>query len=310
MAVQTSMPHLLGTSVDHPNSHHRSFDTMDETEEDLIENYRFLTQHCGVLRQSRTVNVISSITRQPVPSTTPSHYSRPFSSISECSPNKNTSVVSDQYAYLSSKTSFSPLLSSMQEKETSSRSRIPPTIYYDDPIDHDLNGHHKYRSFSLMRLFTRMKTHLKHERRYHPEPHHQLLTEEDPQEWYELTKNVRAVLTKALLPDGGYDASVHRSHHRNSSKKSREQVPVLSKEFDDENKIQIDIDPVLSQEEEEKRDQAIREKFLSVTRGFHYRRNGVCKAIDRQFHQGQLVYVYGVANNILIDENLRASGLG
>ena len=52
------------------------------------------------------------------------------------------------------------------------------------------------------------------------------------------------------------------------------------------------------------------QNFVKCARGFDYRRGGVCKAIDRQQFQGQLVYIYGVANNILIDENLKASGLG
>jgi hypothetical protein len=159
-----------------------------------------------------------------------------------------------------------------------------------------------------------MKTRLKHDKRYRPKPTHELLREADPQEWYELTKNVRTVLTKALLPDGGYDALMNRSklnHNRQiSSKRSRDYDLVLSKDNDDDDKIDLDIDEELNTEGDEDVDEIIWNKFLTSPRGFNYRRCGVCKTVDRQQFQGQLAYFYGVANNILIDENLKASGLG
>lgn len=304
MDVQTSMPHQSRSTT----THQQFEKDFGESEEDLIENYRFLTKHCGVLRQSPTVDLISTIQKHHQKTTVSSKYVRPFTSISGCESTKNLSKP-DSFAILTTKTSRSPL-QSMRSKDSPTFSRIPPTIYYDDPIDENLNGHHKYRSFSIVKLFTRMKTRLKTERRYQAEAHHQLLTEEDPQEWLELTKNVRDVLTKALITDGGADLSTSRHHRRSSSKKSRERTSVLTKEFDDEEKSPIDIEIIRNAEEEEELDQITWQNFLTSSRGFHYRRNGVCKIVDRQMFQGQLLYFYGVANNILIDENLRASGLG
>ena len=187
---------------------------------------------------------------------------------------------------------------------------MPATIYYDDTEDNEFGDRHS-RTFSIVRLFTRMKSRLKHDRHYRPKPTHEVLCEEDPHEWYELTKNVRTVLTKALLPDGGYDAMIERQRtHRHSSKKSRDHRPVLVKDIDDDEKIELDLFDELNPDGDEEFDEIIWQNFLASPRGYSYRRLGVCKEVDRQYCQGQLVYFYGVANNILIDENLKASGLG
>jgi len=281
-----------------------------ETEDDLIENYRFLTQHCGVLRPSTTTGMINTIQQRQ--QTSQSMFSRQYSSISE---NFNIHNTNNEFerSFSSNKQRCSPLndLNNNNQNYSTSVSRIPPTIYYDDTED---DGYTHNRSFSLVKLFARMKTRLKHDKRYRPKPTHEILCEADPQEWYELTKNVRTVLTKVLLPDGGYDALINRSkinHNRHGSyKKSRDYDPVLSKDNDDDEKIDVDIDEEFNTEDDEEYDQIIRTKFLTCTRGLNYRRCAVCKAVDRQQFQGQLVYFYGVANNILIDENLRASGLG
>lgn len=307
---------------DNNYKHHDELDEeVEETEEDLIENYRFLTKHCGVLKQSTTSGVLNQIQQ----SKQQTNFLRQYSSISE-STNRKTHDY--QHSIPSTKQRCSPIndLNNSHfttiETPTSTTSRVPPTIYYDDTED-DLQGHN--RSFSLVRLFTRMKTRLKHDKRYRPKQSHELLCEADPTEWYELTKNVRTILTKALLPDGGYDAVIQRSkstrhhshrhhhHHRQSSfRKSRDIDPVLDKDIDneDEDKIDFDIDDELNTEGDADFDEIVWNKFLSCPRGYYYRRCGVCKAVDRQQFQGQLVYFYGVANNILIDENLKASGLG
>lgn len=296
---------------------------IDETEDDLIANYRFLTERCGVLRQSPTTSAISAIQQQQEKKKqhNQSSFVRQYSSISETSRHQhqiktkaNKTRESDFSFSLASPRHCCILPNDLNNNTPSfsaAGSRIPPTIYYNDNGDDALvDG----RSFSLVRLFARMKARLKHDRRYRSQANHELLYEEDPQEWYELTKNVRAVLTKALLPDGGYDAMAARAKARHSRqgscKKARDYGAVFSADVDDENKITVTIDDELNAEDDPELDELVWQKFLSCARGFKYRRCGVCKAIDRQQFQGQLVFFYGVANNILIDENLKASGLG
>ncbi|CAF2343889.1 unnamed protein product [Rotaria sp. Silwood2] len=303
------------------HDHHHEYDEeIDETEDDLIENYRFLTQHCGVLRQSPTTNVLNTIQQQQK-QMHQSPFLRHYSFIDENynnnnknnkNNNNNNNNNEDERSFSSTKQWYSPLndLNNNNHNYSTTISRIPPTIYYNDTEDAEFNDSH---SFSLIKLFARMKARLKHDRRYRPKPTHELLSEEDPQEWYELTKNVRTIVTKALLPEGGHDALSHRTKkvhsRRGSCKKSRELHPVLSKDDDDE-KINIQIDDELNTEDNEEFDEIMWNKFLTCSRGINYRRCGVCKTVDRQQFQGQLVYFYGVANNILIDENLKASGLG
>jgi hypothetical protein len=316
MALQTSINYRKSDDKDNENDHHHEFDEeIVETEDDLIENYRFLTKHCGVLRQSPTTGVLNTIQQQQQKQkqqTNQSLFLRQYSSIADSQNNINES----ERSVSSTKQHLSPLNdvnnnNNSNVNYSNTISRVPPTIYYDDTED-DGYGHH--RSFSLIKLFARMKTRLKHDRRYHPKPTHELLCESDPQEWYELTKNVRTVLTKAILPDGGYDELMRRSkyHHNRSGsyKKSRDYDPVLYKDNDDDDKIDLDIDDEFNTEGNEEFDEIIWKKFQTCSRGLNYRRCGVCKAVDRQQFQGQLVYFYGVANNILIDENLKASGLG
>ncbi|CAF0775727.1 unnamed protein product [Rotaria sordida] len=298
----------------HHHHHHHEYDEeIDETEDDLIENYRFLTQRCGVLRQSPTTNIINTIQQQQQKQMNQSSFFRHHSVINE---NHNNSNNEDKRSSSSTKQWYSPLndLNNNNQNYSTTISRIPPTIYYDDTEDSEFNGNH---SFSLIKLFARMKARLKHDKRYRPKPTHELLPEEDPQEWHELTQNVRTIVTKALLPDGGYDVLTNRTKkihsRRGSCRKSREFHPVLPKDNnndDDDDKINIEIDDEFNTEDNKEYDQIIWNKFLTCSRGFNYRRCGVCKTVDRQQFQGQLVYFYGVANNILIDENLKASGLG
>lgn len=319
MALQTAINRREGSNNEDDNDpqHHEFDEEIGETEDDLIENYRFLTQHCGVLRQSPTTGVLNTI--QQKQQTTQNTFLRQYSSISETPNNNNNNNNNHHDDFPSIKSRCSPLnnFNNNNVDYSTTVSRIPPTIYYDDTDD---DGYSHHRSFSLVKLFARMKTRLRHDRRYHPKASHEILCEADPQEWFELTKNVRTVLTKALLPDGGYDALINRAkshhhhhHHRqNSSKKSRDYDPVLSKSIDetDEDKIILDLDDEVNTEGDPDFDQIIWNKFLTCSRGSNYRRCGICKAVDRQQYQGQLVYFYGVANNILIDENLKASGLG
>ena len=316
MAVRLSIQHSNGHSstdvADETEKHSHEFDEeIDETEDDLIENYRFLTQQCGVLKQSPTTGALNKFQQQK-PSSTQGQFLRPYSSVSE---HRRPLKSDDERSISSPMSRCSPEndLNNNTANYSSTVSRVPPTIYYDDVDEDDLTSP-KNRSFSLVKLFARMKARLTHDRRYRPQASHELLSEEDPQEWYELTKNVRTVLTKALLPDGGYDAMIaqHRSshHRRNSSKKSRERNAALLKGIDADERIRISIDEQMNTEDDSDYDQINWANFLTCSRGFHYRRSGVCKAVDRQYFQGQLVYFYGVANNILIDENLKASGLG
>lgn len=329
MALQTSINRRKGSNNDDDNDpqQHEFDEEIGETEDDLIENYRFLTQHCGVLRQSPTTGILNTF-QQKQQNTQPT-FVRQYSSISE-TPTNHRHQHDDKK--LSPK-SIKPRCSTINDLNNNNNnnnnvvvvdystinSRVPPTIYYDD-TDDDAYSHN--RSFSLVKLFARMKTRLKHDRRYHSKNSHEILCEADPQEWYELTKNVRTVLTKVLLPDGGYEAMINRSksqhhhhhHHQrhNSSKKSRDYDPVLSKSIDDadEEKVTLDLDDEINVEDDPAIDQITWKKFLTCSRGGNYRRSAICKAVDRQQYQGQLVYFYGVANNILIDENLKASGLG
>ena len=322
MALQTVINRRKGSNNnDESGPQQHEFDEeIGETEDDLIENYRFLTQHCGVLRQTPTTGILNTFQqKQQNPQPT---YLRQYASISE-TPNNNRHDDNERSSNSTKPRcfTFNDLNNNnnnnnnvvIVDRSTTS-SRVPPTIYYDDTED---NGFSHHRSFSLVKLFARMKTRLKHDRRYHPKSSHEILCEADPQEWYELTKNVRTILTNVLLPDGGYDAMINRSkshHHQrhNSSKKSREYDPVLPKNVDDadEEKITLDMDETINTENDQDLDQIIWKKFLTCSRGTNYRRSAICKAVDRQQYQGQLVYFYGVANNILIDENLKASGLG
>lgn len=287
---------------------HEYDEEIDETEDDLIENYIYLTKHCGVLRHSPTTSVLDEIQRheQTRRKPNPPMLPRQFTWSTEDHP----CDTEDSCHLSNSHTSLNDFNNNYQKQDYSTRSRVPPTIYY-HPDDDELGE----GSFSLVKLFARMKARMKHDRRYRPREKHELLHEEDVQEWFELAKNVRSVLTKALLPDGGYDALVRQRKtsygRRNSQRRCREYDPVLSKDTEeDEEKINLEIDDEMNTEGDEEFDKIIWDKFLKSSRGFKYRRYAVCKAIDRQQYQGQLVYVYGVANNILIDENLKASGLG
>ena len=288
----------------HPDQTDDYDEEIDETEDDLIENYLFLTRRCGALRHSPTTSALDGIPQRR--GNTSAVFTRQFSWAADY-PSQEL-----ERSFHSSKhyTSMNDFNNNCHTRN-SSTSRIPPTIYYDTAEDDDGSD----RAFSLVKLFARMKARMKHDRRYRPDSKHELLHEEDPQDWFELTKNTREILTKALLPDGGYDALTlnYRSSHRrhSSQKKSRDSDPVLAIDpEDDDDKILFDIDDTYGAENDEDFDQMIWEKFLTCSRGVHYRRAAVCKAVDRQQFQGQLVYVYGVANNILIDENLKASGLG
>jgi hypothetical protein len=304
MAIQTSVnrrnyfPNDDEKNNDKGN-HYDSDEEIEETEDDLIENYLYLTKRCGLLRHSPTTSALDTLQQQ-----------------------QNQSIFTRQYSWAvdddhrhdfersfhssKSRSSLNTYNNDKYQVDYSITSRVPPTIYYN--VNDDDN------SFSLVKLFARMKTRLNHDRRYRPKSTHELLREEDSPEWFELTKNIRTVLTKALLPNGDYDTLYrqHKSNHRrNSVKKSHDHQPVLSKEpEEDENKIHCEIDDELNTEGDAEYDEIIWNKFQQCSRGVNYRRHGICKAIDRQQYQGQLVYVYGVANNILIDENLKASGLG
>ena len=279
---------------------------IDETEEDLIENYFYLTRRCGIMKQSSTSDALHSIEKETRRTKNTAILARQFSLMNDCSADKYRVGLPSSKA-CSSLNNFKNLRPS---DYSSSVSRIPPTIYYNisEDDDEDYSG----RPFSLVKLFARMKARLKHDRRYRPNSTHQLLCEEDAPDWAELTKNTRQILTKALLPDGGYDA-LRRNHRsrRNSQKKSRDSDPVLGEDVEEDNeKISFDFDDTFGAENDRDYDEMIWERFLTSPRGYPYRRCAVCKAIDRQEYQGQLVYVYGVANNIIIDENLKASGLG
>jgi hypothetical protein len=303
-----------GTAKAHSIDHHVDTNEYDEeikeTEDDLMENYLYLTRRCGLLRHSPTTNTLSSI--------------------QQARRSSNTAVLTRQYSWATDRSSehFDRKLKNNNQfhrassndlnnnncrTDCSISSRIPPTIHYDDRDDE--NGDvcsYTDRSFSLVKTFARLKTRLKHDRRYTANSSHQLLHEEDPQEWFELTKNTQKILTKALLPDGGYDVLAQNYRARRcSQKKARDTKPVLCHDDeDDAKKIAFEFDETLAIENDQEFDQIIWNQFQACSRGTTYRRCGVCKAIDRQHFQGQLVYVYGVANNILIDENLKASGLG
>jgi hypothetical protein len=309
MAVQTSVNrrNYIGDE-DNLNEYDEE---IDETEDDLIENYLYLTQRCGVLRHSPTTSTLATMQQQQQHQhqhINQSVLSRQFSWATE-----NHDIDFERSLHPSkSRTSLNDFNNNYQT-DCALANRVPPTIYYNDNDDDDDDDG---RSFSLVKLFARMKARLKHDRRYRPKSTHELLhEEEESQEWFQLAKNIPNVLTKVLLPDGGHDALIQRNktNHRrqNSQKRSRDYHPVLSKQLeDDEDKIRVEIDDELNTEGDEEFDEIIWKKFLKSSRGFNYRRCGVCKAVDRQHFQGQLVYIYGVANNILIDENLKASGLG
>ncbi|CAF0890125.1 unnamed protein product [Rotaria sp. Silwood1] len=310
MAVRTRVNRHGHNRDENCQNHINEYDEeIDETEDNLIENYLYLTKHCGVLRHSPTTSVLDTMQHQQQhrhQQTNQSIFSRQYSWATE-----NHPINYERSFHLSkSRSSLNDVNNNYHTENYSIMSRVPPTIYYSSNDDDYDAG-----SFSLVKLFARMKARLKHDRRYKPKSDHELLHEEDSQEWFELTKNIRSVLTKALLPDGGYDALVRekRTTHsrRNSQKKAYDCDPVLSKDIeDDEDKININIDDELNTEGDKEFDQIIWNNFLRCSRGFNYRRYAVCKAVDRQQYQGQLVYIYGVANNILIDENLKASGLG
>ncbi|CAF0724028.1 unnamed protein product [Adineta ricciae] len=315
MAVQTSTNlgnHLYDSDDDdddnQPNQTNEYDEEIDETEGDLIENYLYLTQRCGVLRHSPTTSALATIQQQQIhQQNLPNVLGRQMSLAID----DHHGEFERSLHHLRPRASLNDFTNPHHLHHHSEHSRVPPNIYYSNRDDDDYDE----RSFSLVKLFARMKQRLKHDRRYRARSTHELLHEEDSQEWYELTKNTRSILTKALLPDGGYDALVRQnkpSHsRRNSQKKPRDCDPVLSQVIeDDEDKINLSIDVALNTEGDVVFDEVIWQNFVKCARGFDYRRGGVCKAIDRQQFQGQLVYVYGVANNILIDENLKASGLG
>jgi hypothetical protein len=300
MAVQTSISQRNNVDNDDDDDD----EEIDETEGDLIENYFYLTKRCGLLRHSPTTSALDTLQHQQHLNS--SIFPRQFSCETENHPLEFERSFHPPRS-LSSSNNFNNN-NNNYHAEYSAMSRVPPTIYYNGNDDDD-------SSFSLVKLFARMKTRLKHDRRYRPKSTHQLLHEEDSPEWYEFTKSIHRVFKKALLPDGGYDASARRnktSYTRyDSQKKIRDYTPVLLKELEDEEeKIKFEIDDEFNTEGDEEFDQIIWEKFRKCSRGLDYRRCGVCKAVDRQQYQGQLVYVYGIANNILIDENLKASGLG
>jgi hypothetical protein len=288
----------------HPDHTDDYDEEIDETEDDLIENYLYLTRRCGGLRHSPTTSALDGIPQRL--GNTSAILARQFSWATDYpSQEYDRSIQSSKH-----RSSMNDFNNNCRTRQ-SSTSRIPPTIYYDTAEDDDCPD----RAFSLVKLFARMKARMKHDRRYRADAKHELLHEEDPQEWFELTKNTREILTKALLPDGGYDAltrNYKNSHTRQSSyRKSRDSDPVLAIDADDDNdKILFDIDDTFGTENDADFDDMIWKQFVTCSRGLNYRRTGVCKAVDRQQFQGQLVYVYGVANNILIDENLKASGLG
>src|SRR5436305_2041452 len=78
---------------------------------------------------------------------------------------------------------------------------------------------------------------------------HELLHEEETYEWIELTKNICNVVRKALLPNGGHDALIHKNkpiRHHSRKKSFHDYDPVLSKKIehddDDKDKIHFEID--------------------------------------------------------------------
>ncbi|CAF3199134.1 unnamed protein product [Rotaria socialis] len=315
MALQTSTKQrdLIHKKNDefYQNYPHEYAEEIDETEKDLMENYLYLTQHCGVLRHSPTTSVLDTIQQQQQQHNHHQKLNQSVFSRQITWTTENHPLAYDRSFHLSQARSLlNDFSNNYHREEHRVISRIPPTIYY-NVDDDDESGD---RSFSLVKLFARMKARMTHDRRYKRSAKHELL-HEDAHEWFELTKNVRDVLTKALLPDGGYDALLRqrRAGHnrRNSQKKSIEYNPVLSKDIEeDEENINIEIDDEMNTEGNKEFDLIIWNKFLDCSRGLNHRRCAVCKTVDRQQHQGQLMYIYGVANNILIDENLKASGLG
>lgn len=291
--------HDLSTEQRNPSQDiHESDEEFEETEDDLIGNYLYLTQHCGVLRHSPTTSVLDTFQHH--------HHNHPSNLLRQFSLDTENSHENFERSIAPTRTSS--CLNDFNNNNTTI-SRVPPTIYYNGQDDAD-------RSFSLVKLFARMKARLNHDRRYRPRSNHELLHEDDTPDWFELTKNIPTVLSNALLPDGGYDALINQqkaNHHRrhSSKKKTRNADAILPKQLEDEeNKIKLEFDEEWNGESDDNYDLIIWKKFLRCSRGFAYRRNAVCKAVDRQNYQGQLVYVYGIANNILIDENLKASGLG
>lgn len=276
---------------------------IDETEDDLIENYLYLTRRCGALRHSQTSSALDNIEKEPRRTKPSAIFSRQYSLAVEPTISRFSNVLHSPKA----SSSVNDFNNNYSDDLSSTMNHIPATIYYN--VDEDqFNENYSSQPFSLVKLFARMKARLKHDRRYRPDSTHQLLHEEESQEWLELTKNTRKILTKALLPDGGYDALARNYRPR---RKTRESDLVLVDDLEDDNeKIHFDIDDMFGAEDDPEYDEIIWEKFLKCMRGYSYRRCAVCKAIDRQYFQGQLVYVYGVANNIIIDENLKASGLG
>lgn len=277
------------------NSSKRRVDMKPDTEqEDLIENYRFLTEHCGVLKKSNHDTETKRSSSNP-----PKHRIRSFSAIDESNVTFQSEAKENHRSPMtqrskSNKFSNKSMIYRTNRPETSSRNNRN-----DRTIDDDQET--KYRSFSLIKIFSRLKLRMKNGENKSEKLKHEILSDEEQQEWLELTKNVRTVLNQVLLVDGSSADRVPRERSRGETKKSRDKTPVLQDESE--------IDK-LAEEETFENDEQVRKDFLQSNRGFSYRRCAVCKAIDRQFFQGQLVYFYGVANNILIDENLRASGLG
>ena len=292
--------------------HHHEYDEeIEETEDDLIENYYYLAQHCGVLRQSPTKNILNLIQEQQ------QKQMKRFSILRRCSSaNENENDNDYEHTLASDRQRHSPSndLHDINHDYSRTDNHIPPVNHNDAAQDDIISDK---QSSSLIRLFARMKAHFKHDRAYRPKPEHEVLLEKEIPAWHELTKNIRVVLREALLPDGEHSTSANHSrttsYHQKFCKESYDYDPILSKKHNDDNdisKVDIEIDDELNAKSNEQLDQTIWNQFLTCSRGFNYRRGGICKAVDRQQFQGQLVYFYNIANNILIDENLRASGLG
>jgi hypothetical protein len=281
----------------------------DDTEEDLIANYHYLTRTCGILRPTPTMNTFDTSQVKKYASIQANFSRAPYSYIDEHDAtfehDTQDSMDSNQKRYSSFKSI--DLLSTSNNDLTSTISRVPPTIYYDDNSD-DQSTNKKYRSFSVVRLFTRMKARLKHDR-YQAQSAHKRLAE-DPSDWFRLASNTRVILAKALLPDGGCDPLPSRSPSRLMTKKFFGRTSTPSNEINQIESIHINIDDHFNTDGDEDYDKIIWNDFLKCSRGIRYRRCGLCKVIDRQYHQGQLAFVYNMASNILIDENLKASGLG
>ena len=56
---------------------------LSETEDDLIDNYHYLTQHCGVIRSSPTTSILNAIQQENHKQTNRGSVLRQYSSVSE-----------------------------------------------------------------------------------------------------------------------------------------------------------------------------------------------------------------------------------